>query len=799
MQQDCYHCGEPIPSGFKAELSVSGQPQAFCCYGCMAIAETIISGGMESFYKHRSELSEKASEFTSVQQGELRLFDTPELQADFVDEFDTYSVAHLSISGITCAACIWLLEREISKLDGVQGFSVNHTTHKARLQWNKRQLPLSDILIKIRRLGYQAHPYQEDQVRQRAHKERRTSIIRIAVAGIATMQNMMFSVPLYLGIYSGIDKEFLSLFRWVSMLMCIPVVCYAALPFFKAALRDLKTRHLTMDIPVSLAIIGAFLASSYVTIFTEPSIESDVYFDSVSMFTFFLLVGRFLEMLARHKHLNTDIELGALLPATALVRTESGEASIPARKIQAGDQLIVRQGQLIPVDGIVIEGSSRIDESALTGEFIPVPKRLHDHVSGGTANVENTLVIEATATLQKSRVSAILQLLDQAQSEKPRTVELADHIASYFVLFVLLATLGVGVFWTLQGSDNVFAIVLSVLVVTCPCALSLATPTAMTAANTALRKKGFLMAKAHVLEAMTQITDIIFDKTGTLTQGKLALQHTLTHQCSEQQALEVAAALEDHSSHPIAQVFKPYFTSSASQVSTDLGKGIRGEYQGKLYRLGTLHYAQHKAQQNPFDTPEGITIYLADDENLLAQFVLSDELRESSEACVEHFKSQGIEVHILSGDQEQNVAHIAKQIHVDHWQFEQSPEQKLAYVKRLETQGKQIAMVGDGINDLPVLSGARLSIAMGAASDITKLNSDAILLNNHPEVLNETFDHAITTRSIIKQNMAWAIGYNLVMLPLAGAGWVPPYFAALGMSLSSLIVVLNSLRLTSTR
>lgn len=799
MQQDCYHCGEPVPKGFKAELTIANEKREFCCFGCMAIAETIVSDGMEQFYQHRSALSEKASDFTQAQEDELKLYDSPELQEDFVEQYDNYSVANLSISGITCAACIWLLEREINKLEGVEAFAVNHSSHKARLQWKRDELPLSTVLIKVRQLGYRALPFQEDQVRKQAHKERRTSILRIAIAGIATMQNMMFSVPLYLGMYSGIDSQFLSLFRWVSMLMCIPVICYSALPFYRAAWRDIQTRHLTMDIPVSIAILAAFAASSYITMFTEPSVESDVYFDSISMFAFFLLLGRFLEMLARHKHLNTDIELSELLPTTAQIQTENGEESVPARRIVAGDKVIVRQGEVIPVDGVVLEGESRVDESALTGEFLPILKTPGTNVSGGTANVENTLTIQASSTLRNSRVSAILQMLDKAQSEKPKTAQIADQIASYFVLFVLLSTGGVGLYWSLQGSEDVFAIVLSVLVVTCPCALSLATPTALTAANTALRKKGFLMAKSHAMEAMQHISDIIFDKTGTLTEGNLVLVNTHIPERSTATpatVLEIAAALESHSSHPIAQVFSPYLKSSATDTETVLGQGIQGNYQGKHYRLGTLKFASTNPNPTQSFDEQGLCIYLSDGQDVLAQFVLNDALRESSARCVQDFQKEGIHVHILSGDQEHNVAQIASQLGVQHWQAEQSPERKLAYVKDLEQQGKQVAMVGDGINDLPVLSGARLSIAMGGASDITKLNSDAVLLNNHPEVLNETFQHARLTRKIIKQNMAWALGYNLLMLPMAAMGWIPPYFAALGMSLSSLIVVMNSLRLT---
>jgi len=807
MPDSCYHCGEAIPGGFQANLTIKGENRAFCCYGCMAIAEMIVSDGLESFYQHRTAMAPKPDDFTSSQQDELRLYDDPELQAEFVTHEGERSEAHLSIGGITCAACIWLLEREITRTPGVSHFSVNHSSHKATLIWQQDTTPLSDVLIGIRKLGYKVSPYQEDQVRIEAKRERRNAIFRIAVAGIATMQNMMFSVPLYLGIYSGIDQEFLSLFRWVSMFMCAPVVFFAALPFFRAALRDLRTRHLTMDIPVSLAIGAAYVASCYITIFTEPSLESDVYFDSVSMFTFFLLLGRFMEMQTRHSHLNSDAEMEQLLPATAIRQTEGGEESVPAHRIEIGDLLVVKQGQVAPADGIVVEGESRFDESALTGEYLPVFKRPDDTVSGGTANIENTLVIRATATPKQSRVAAIMRLLDQAGRDKPRTALIADHVASYFVAFVLLATTLTGLFWAINDPENVFAVVLSVLVVTCPCALSLATPTALTAANTALRQTGFLIARGHTLEALNSTSDVIFDKTGTLTQGKLEIhQIKLFQNTLEAHALAIAAALESHSSHPIAQAFKPHFSLPATKVQTVLGRGINGVVHHRQYWLGTLDYVL-EAQGNQGDVSAdklssphpGQSIYLSNGEHIIAQFLMSDALRDEARECVRALHRKGVHVHILSGDHEFSVRHTAMQLGIEQIRFSQTPEQKLSYVQQLQQKGHQVAMVGDGINDLPVLSGARVSIAMGAASDITKLNSDAILLNDHLSVLATAFDTAHRTRTIIKQNMGWAIGYNLTMLPLAAAGLIPPYFAALGMSLSSVLVVFNSIRLRKVR
>ncbi|MFT6910247.1 MAG: Cu2+-exporting ATPase [Oleiphilaceae bacterium] len=801
MTKQCFHCQEAIPSGFSANLRIGGEDQLFCCYGCLAIAETIVTGGLESFYQHRTQASEKPDVFNDSDITELRLYDDPELQKEFVESSGDFSELALSIGGITCAACIWLLEKEVSKKLNVESFTVNHTSHKARLKWNNALTKLSDVLILIRKLGYKAFPYEEGLARENAEKEKKTTIFRIAIAGIASMQNMMFSLPLYLGLYSGITIEFVSFFRLVSLLMCIPVVFFSAKPFFRAAYRDIKTGHLTMDIPVSIAILGAFTASSWITIFSEPSIESDVYFDSVSMFTFFLLLGRFIEMQTRHKHLNSDIEMSRLLPSTAVIKTEFGEKSIPAHKLNIDDILIVKQGQIIAADGIVIKGLSRVDESALSGEFLPLEKSQGSFVCGGTVNIENTLVIKLSAKPKDSRVAAIVKMLDKALNQKPRTILIADKVASYFVATVLLVSIGVGISWFFIDPDKVFPIVLSILVVTCPCALSLATPTALTSTNTFLRSRGFLITKSHVLEAMTQITDVIFDKTGTLTKGKLSLEKTNTYNnYTVDQVLEIAAGLEAHSSHPIASTFTPFFKSEAQDIINTLGKGLSGTYSirnalNKKFVLGNLEFVSQFTTSNPCEAYPGLNLYLADAENIIAHFILSDSLRNDSLETIELFQEMGLTVHILSGDQADSVASIAEALHVDFYQASQSPEAKLAYVKALQAQGKEIAMVGDGINDLPVLSGAKLSIAMGEASDITKMNSDTILLNSQLLILTEAFKKAFQTRKIIKENISWAIAYNICMLPLAAAGYVPPYFAALGMSISSLIVVFNSIRL----
>jgi len=814
MSQNCYHCSETIPNGFKAETTLAGERQQFCCYGCLAIADTIISSGLENFYQHRTQTSQKSEEISQAQLDELGLYDDKALQEEFVESFNDLSEASLSIKGISCAACIWLLEKEVNQLSGVNSFSINHTTHKARLVWKTTELKLSQVLVSIRQLGYKTLPYQEDLVRQSAKKEKRNALLRIAMAGIATMQNMMFSMPLYFGVYSGIDSEFITFFRWVSFLMCTPVVFFSAWPFIRSSIRDIRTLHLTMDVPIAFAILAAYFSSVWITLQEVTQIETDVYFDSVCMFTFFILLGRFIEMQARHKHLNSETDITQLLPSTALIRTRDknggfSEHCKPAHKIEVGDILVIRQGQIAPADGIVIEGESRVDESALSGEFFPISKSPGTKITGGTANIENTLYVETCTIPKLSRISSIIRLLDKAQSEKPKTVQIADKVASYFILSVLLATVIIGAIWYFIDPDKAFTIVLSVLVVTCPCALSLATPTALTRANTVLREKGFLVTKSHAFEAMTHTTDIIFDKTGTLTEGKFSiLKVHCYHGLSKDQALEIAAALEKHSKHPIAEAFSDFYKVDAFEVTTHLGSGISGKIlkrnktdeqvsnKSSHYQLGNLNFINLPI--NATDSSKdlsGLNLYLSDGQKILAHFILNDTIRSDSQQSINSFNVLGITTHILSGDHYSSVERTAGKLGIQSFQAEQSPEQKLEYIKHLQAQGKKVAMVGDGINDLPVLAGAAFSVAMGEASDITKLNSDAILLNSHLPVINQAFQTARQTRKIIKQNISWAIIYNICMLPLAALGLVPPYFAVLGMSASSLFVVFNSLRI----
>lgn len=801
MTTPCFHCGEAVPTGFSATLKIKGKNEPFCCYGCLAVAEVISHEGLDNFYAHRTEFSPKAEELKPSELKQLELYDDPLLQEEFVQAHDGVLQTSLSISGITCAACIWLLERDINAIDGVLNFSINHSTHKAYIEW-ETPCQLSEVLIKARKLGYNAKPYRHHEAKLAALREKRITVFRIAVAGIATMQNMMFSIPLYLGMYNDLDTQLISLFRWVSMFMAAPVVAFASLPFYRAAIRSLKSRKLGMDMPVSFAIIIAFLASSYTTITTVPTLESDVYFDSVSMFAFFLLLGRFIEMQTRHRYLNDDVDMDQLLPETATLVEGDSTKSLVSQRIQVGDIIRIKQGELAAADGLIENGSTRFDESALTGEFLPIYKATGDVIHAGTANMDNTIDIRVTASAKQSRLSSIVRLIGKAQAAKPSTQTIADNLASYFVTFVLLACGLTAVYWWNIDSDRAFAITLSVLVVTCPCALSLATPTALTGATSALRRLGFLLTKHHALEAMSQANDVIFDKTGTLSEGRLSISHVqlaTNTNLDKETALIFASALERQSAHPIAKAFIQQTSKEVIDAKNHVGLGVSGIIDGSRYFMGSASFIEQNTstldKQELQHQHDGPVVFMSDGTTLVARFELEDTLREEAAACIETLRKLGKTVHILSGDQHHSVKHVADTLSIESFLAEQSPEQKLNYVESLQSEGRKVAMVGDGINDLPVLSRANLSIAMGGASDLTKLNADAILLNEHLVSLADAFQYSRRTRTVIIQNICWALGYNLCMLPLAVVGLIPPYFAALGMSLSSLIVVFNSMRL----
>lgn len=797
QHQSCFHCGLPVPAGSHYPVTIDGSTHDMCCPGCQAVAQAIVDNKLTDYYKYRTERSQSARQLVPDALSKLELYDRPELQQSFVrTDAEHIKEASLILEGIVCAACVWLSERHVMQLPGVISFQVNYATHRAQVKWDDSQIRLSQILKAIGEIGYLAHPLDPKRQEQVYKNEKAQALRRLAVAGLGAMQVMMIAVALYAGDYKGMESTLELFLRWVSMLITAPVLLYSARPFYQGTWRDLKMRRLGMDVPVTLAITSAFIASAYATIFRS----GEVYFDSVTMFTFFLLTGRYLEMSARHRAGQAAEEIVKLIPAMATRLVDNTEEVVPVSDLRPGDLIVVKPGESIPADGIIVNGVSSVDESLLTGESLPVSKSVNTRVIGGSVNIESMLQVKVEQVGQDTVLAAIQRLLDRAQTEKPQIAQLADRVASYFVAALLVVASVIGFYWWQHAPSEAFWIVISVLVVTCPCALSLATPTAVTAATGQLTREGVLTTRGHALETLAKVTLVVFDKTGTLTRGQISLSRvdTLAH-LDQQQCQALAAALERYSEHPLAQALIRV-TSDTTYVANEVvsipGQGIKGVIDGTSYFIGHPQFAtQHLASDLVLADMTATPVVLSDNRQVLAVFYFQDELRIDAQHTVTALGQLGCKVALLSGDRQRVVDEVAQQTGIAQAIGEMSPNDKLAYVKQQQQQGEIVAMIGDGINDAPVLAAAQVSIAMGSGTQIAQASADMILLSEQLEQLLAAIQTARKTTRVIRQNLSWALVYNLVALPLAAMGWVAPWMAAIGMSASSLVVVINALRL----
>ncbi|EGA66149.1 heavy metal translocating P-type ATPase [Vibrio brasiliensis] len=784
MCKSCYHCGEDVPANTDFKVEILGDIREMCCPGCETVAQTIVDSGLVSYYQYRTAPAEKA-DLVPEQLQALIHYDNDDVQSEFVRNSEQCSEVTLSLEGVSCAACAWLIEKQVSNKSGVVSIRVNTTTNRALLAWDKTQVRLSELLSLIHQLGYKAAPFEADKQEAAYHQQMKQYLYRLGIAGLATMQVMMLAVALYLEVFGDLEPEFKNYFRWVSLIFATPVMLYSALPFYINAWRSIRSRTLGMDVPVSIAMIFAYCASLVATV-TE---QGEVFFESISMFAFFLLVGRFLEMRARRKAAAASGNLLKLIPAIA---NKLDGDQVPVKTLKVGDQIRVLPGEHIPADGKIISGRVHIDESMLTGESLPVVKQIDDHVYAGTLNGEESFELEVTSSKADSMISNIVRLQDEAQLSKPKIAEIADIVARYFVAVILIVAAGTWFFWHSSRPGDAFWIMLSVLVATCPCALSLATPTALTCATSRMGNLGILLRKSHVFETLCKVNHLIVDKTGTLTHGDIEINDVeLFGEWDKQQALAIAASLESHANHPIARAFKLYsdVNVSVEDVENVIGSGIKGRYNGAEVKIGSAQFVLGEHQ-----TAQANSVYLSIDAVHVATFSYRDPIRAEAKEFVEKFQRSGVKITLLTGDTKENAQLVADKIGIDNVIAGAKPQDKLEYLNNVDSQDITM-MIGDGINDAPTLAGAHLSVAMGGGADVAKASADMVLLGDRLDRILEARELALQTRKIIRENLAWSLGYNLLILPLAVAGFVAPYFAVVGMSASSIIVVSNSLRL----
>ncbi len=807
----CFHCGLDLPAVDIITTDIQGEARQFCCSGCAQVCEIIHNSGLDTFYEHAPESRAWSTPEQAPEDAEI--FDEETVQAEFVRARPdgTYQADFL-IEGIHCPACVWLIENAAKQHKGVTYAEVSLTRHKLHLRWNPEDMKLSEAIQAIGRVGYCAVPYEED-LEQKANKERRQNLLfRTAFAGFVFANVMTAAVCLYGGDFFGIQPKWRAIFEWYSMVLTFAGIAYSGRTFFISAWRAIKTLKPNMDLPISIGISTSFLWSSYVTIFQPKGIESHVYFDSVSMFIFLILVGRFLESSARETAGSATRHLLGLLPRSARLILEDGdEKLIPLRVVKLGDVLRIKPGDRIPVDGEVLEGCSEVDEAIISGESRPVNKREHQQVIGGTLNISGQLKIKTTHLGRESVLSQIVALVEHAQDSKVHIQHLADRIVPWFVVTILSLASITFAFW-MWRADFAFAAVaaITVLIITCPCALGLATPMAISIGAGLGGKLGILIKRGSALEQMLNLTHVVFDKTGTLTRGQLTVQHYQAVEGIEPATLfSQIRSLERASEHPLAQAIEDKLSdspliSALTDFENVAGRGVQGCFENEVLHVGSLGWALHRQVQIPTpimqaieaEEAKGNTIVVAfAKEQLLAWFALGDELRPEAAEVLQRLQDQGVGISMLTGDRQASADAMVRQLQLKQpiqVLAEVLPSEKTDKIKALQNQGYQVAMVGDGVNDAPALTQADVGIAMGQATDISAHAADVVLLGGLDK-LPLAFELSKQTMRTIKQNLGISLGYNLLVIPLAMAGMIHPLFAAIAMPASSLLVIGNAL------
>ena len=787
----CWHCGDALPERDAPVATIGGQPRTMCCHGCRAAAEWIEQLGLADYYRLRSEPAQRPSAARASGQAWSR----PGIERHLVrDAADGTREAVLLVDGIRCSACVWLIERSLGAVPGIERVQVNATARRARVVWRPDVTSLEHVVEALARTGYEALPLDAEAIDDARQRESRAALKRLVVAGFGAMQAMMYATGLYLGAFHGIDDSTRDLLRWFGLLVATPVVFYSARPFFEGARRALRARVLGIDVPVALAIALIYAAS----VFEALRGGLEVYFDSVSMFVFILLVGRHLEMRARHRAGDLTDALARLAPRFAdRIRDDGSLERVGAAELKPDDRVHVAEGSGVPADGTLASAACRVDEALLSGESAPVRKRRGDPLVAGSLVVEGPAELLVERVGSETVLAGIALLVTRAATTRPRLAQAGERAAAGFVARVLVLATLTAIGWILVDPSRAFAATLSVLVVSCPCAFALAVPAALTRALAVLASSGVLVVKPDAIEHLAGATHVVFDKTGTLTEPELDLDRIETAPgIDRDEALALATALARGSRHPASRAIALHGAELAPRNATDVaaeaGGGLSGTIDARRLRLGRADYA---LPDRVIADEHEDAVVLADERGLVAAFHLSERVRAGAQDAVAALRASGLSLEIASGDAPSKVAAVAARLGIDAWHARLRPADKLARLADLRAQGARVVAVGDGINDAPVLAGADVAVALASGAELAQAASDIVLAGERLDALAGARATARETMAILRQNQRWALGYNLVAVPFAALGFVPPWLAAIGMSLSSLVVVLNALRI----
>ena len=714
------------------------------------------------------------------------------------------------IEGMHCAACSLTVEDALTRVPGVVSAQVSASTHRAKVVWSATSVLPSTWMQAVYQAGYRVLPAHDANASERRKLDTRQALWRWLVAGLCMMQVMMYAYPAYIAQPGDLTSEMEQLLRWASWVLTLPVMLFSCGPFFKNALRDVAHRRISMDLPVALGMLITFAVSTAGTFEPQGIFGKEVYFDSLTMFVFFLLTGRWLELRLRERTAGALEALMHRLPDSVERLDADGQFTrVAARRVLVGDLVRVHAGEAFFADGVVEQGSTLVDEALLTGESHPLARNRGDLVIAGSHNLSGTVQVRVQGVGDATRFAQIVALMEDAASTKPHAALLADRIAKPFLLAVLVAATAACAWWWRVDPGHALMVAVAVLVVTCPCALSLATPAAMLASAGALARTGVLVRNLQALDSLAEVDTIVFDKTGTLTRDAFALTAVHTRQGFDAaQALAMASALAQHSLHPVSRALCAAASDAPVKWRCDAvqevaGQGVSGLVfdatssptpQAIAMRLGSAAFCEV-----PPVLGGGLKVFLSDAHGWLATFELQEDLRAQAAQAVAALREEGMAVHMLSGDGAESVARVAAQAGIVHTAASCRPADKLQYLNQLKARGHKVVMVGDGLNDGPVLAGADVAFALGQAVPLAQAKADFVLLGN--QLLNVPFALRLArrTRAVVRQNLWWALLYNAACVPLAVMGMLPAWAAGLGMAASSLLVVLNALRLAKIR
>lgn len=783
---------------------MAGAEQAFCCFACQTVCETIHNAGLESFYLKtpQDESLAPPPELSS----ELDSYDLDDIQADYVDSLGDTRTIDLLVEGIHCAACVWLIEHALAKQEAVISAQVNLTTKRLHLHWDNRISALSALLKALGKIGYAAIPFDKEIAEGALARQHRGLLYRMAFAGFAMMNLMWITIALYSGADEG---EFKNWFHWISFIIATPTLFYAGYPFLRNALLGLRHRYLTMDLPIAIGAMTTYSYSSYVT-FTG-SVVGHVYFDTVVNFLFIILVGRYLEAISKKNALSATTRLLELQPKLATIVVDGQAQVVPIRSVNIADTVLVKPGEQIPVDGVIIEGQSAVDESMLTGESLPVVKTVGDHVVAGSINREGAFSVEVRHVLRNTALAKIVALMEKAQASKAPVQCTADKVVPWFVVITLSLSAITFIYWNQFGFEQALLAATSVLIITCPCAFGLATPMSVAVATGVGADRGILIKHGAALESLSKITHFVFDKTGTLTEGQLKLITIKPlAKLSEQDLLKLAASVEFQSEHSLAKAIlieaneKKLELMPVTHFISSPGQGVEAECNGKQVQIGTIVWLKNSGVEfNSGWEKEVLTlesqgtscIFMCIEQQLVGLFGFADKLRDDAVDMILNLQKQGIKTTVLSGDRLSVVKAITKGLGSIDRYAEVLPKDKAEAIQRLQQQGDLVAMVGDGVNDAPALIQADVGISLASATDVSIESADIILSYNELYKVSDAQQLARRTLLTVKQNIVLSIGYNVLMIPLAMMALVNPLIAALTMPISSLLVIANAARI----